>query len=194
MGNETAWSTVVNATAAPVAISVSSYVYDGTGSGAGPDGNFPDAGTAELTDGQLPASQAFQDAAWVGYQDVAPDDGTSHPQVTFDFGSSHYVESIDVTYLHSTSQAGGSITAPELVRVSISGDNETYSAPVVFSSEFDSSGGDQVRVATLDVTGLPEARYYRLDFRNTSQWAFLAEVTFWTAPPPPPPGTLIIVR
>ncbi len=194
LGNETAWSTVVNATAAPVAISVSSYVYDGTGSGAGPDGNFPDAGTAELTDGQLPASQAFQDAAWVGYQDVAPDDGTSHPQVTFDFGSSHYVESIDVTYLHSTSQAGGSITAPELVRVSISGDNATYSAPVVFSSEFDSSGGDQVRVATLDVTGLPEARYYRLDFRNTSQWAFLAEVTFWTAPPPPPPGTLIIVR
>jgi len=194
MGNETAWSAVVNATAAPVKVPVASYVYDGTGSGAGPDGSFPDTGTSELTDGQLPASTAYQDGAWVGYRDDLPDDGTSHPQVTFDFGSIRRVESIEATYLHSTSQTGGNITAPESVLISISSDGVTYSTPVSFSAEFDSSAGDAIRVATLDATGLSSARYYRLDFRNSSQWAFFAEVTFWEATPPSPPGMVIIVK
>jgi len=197
VGNETEWSAVTNATAAPAKIAVASYVYDGTGQGAGPsasNANFLDPGNVELTDGVVPATTAFNQAPWVGCQDDLPDDGTSHPQVTFDLGGDRYVESIDVTYLHSTSQAGGSITAPESVLVSTSSDNVTYSVPVTFSAEFDSSSGDAIRVGTLDVTGLPEARYYRLDFRNTSVWTFLAEVSFWNAPPPSPPGMLILVR
>jgi len=197
MGNETAWSAVVNATAAPVKIPVAFYVYDGTGQGAQPSAfnpNYLDPGNVELTDSVVPATTAADQAPWVGYRDDLPDDVSSQPRVTFDFGRDRRVESIEVTYLHSTSQAGGTITAPESVLVSVSGDGVTYSTPVSFSAEFDSSAGDAIRMATLDVTELPEARYYRLDFRNTSQWAFFAEVTFWTAPPPRPPGTLILVR
>jgi hypothetical protein len=161
---------------APDRIAVSSYVYDGSGQGAGDSSQWPDTGTQELTDSVLPASTAFTDPAWVGYRDDLPDDGTSHPQVTFDLGGQFAVEALRLAYLHSTTQAGGSITAPESVLVSASAEGTWFSTPLSWSN-FDSSPGNEIREALLYLDGL-SGQFFRLDFRNTSQWTFLAEVDF----------------
>ena len=170
-------------------ISVSSYVYDGTGPGSAPHPSFLDTGTSELTNSTLPASTAFADPQWVGYQDGGGS-GTpatsDHPQITFDFGSQQTVGTVEIVYLHSTVQASGTITAPDSVIITVSDDNSTYSAPTTFTAEFDSSPGDAIRVASLDVSALPDAQFYRLEFRQSSQWTFLAEVSFDGAPVPEP--------
>ena len=168
-------------------VTVSSYVYDGTGQGAAPS-NFPDTANTELTNGVLPVSTDFNDPQWVGFRDDPPDDGTSNPQVTFDLGQGYFLGDVEIAYLHSTTQASGTITAPEEVLISVSGDGSVFSTPVSFTG-FDSSAGDQIRFALFDLSGMT-GRYVRLDFRNTSQWTFLAEVSF-TASVPEPSSVLL---
>ena len=188
--------TVVSA-GGPSAITVSSYSYDGTGAGSGPSLSFPDTGITELVNGSLPASPAFGDSQWVGFQD-GTGSGTpatvDHPQITFDLGSFYNLSTIDITYLHSTSQASGTITAPEELLISTSQDNVTYSSPVSFTS-FDHSAGNEIRTASIDVSALSGGRYFRLEFRQSSQWTFLSEVYFFgnndpMNPSPPHGGTV----
>ncbi len=158
---------------------VAGYAYDGAGAGATPSTSpaWPDTGGAELTDGLLPTSPAFTNAAWVGFQDVAPDDGACQPQVTFDLGGTYALSVIQIVYLHSTTQAGGSITAPEDILVSFSTDGATFSAPVSYAAAGEHDAGNAIRTALLDVRG-QTAAHVRLEFRNASQWTFLAECAF----------------
>lgn len=169
-------------------IAGATYVYDGTGQGSqpssSPDPVWPDTGGVELTNGQLPASVAFTDPQWVGFVDDAPDDTTSHPQITFDLQEVYEIEVAQIAYLHSNSQAGGTITAPEEVLVSISDDGSTFGPATSYTAEFDSSAGNEIRFAYLDLTAFDDTRYVRFDFRNTGQWTFLSEITIGTVPTP----------
>ena len=183
-------------TAAAPVIPVSSYVYDGSGPGALPT-SFPDSGGTELTDGLFPASTAYSDSRWVGFRDDPPagPGGISHPQVTFDLGAVHELDHALITYLHSTTQAGGSITAPEEVLLSVSDDGASFSTPVSFAAEFDHSGGNEIRSALLDLSGF-SGQHVRLDFHNSSQWTFLTEVSFTGSPAAaeiPEPATAVLL-
>ena len=175
-------------------VDVSSYAYDGAGQGATPS-SFPDTGTAELTNGVFPGTTAFGDGQWVGFRDDPADDGTAHPQVTFDLGEVLFLSDVEIAYLHSTTQAGGSITAPEEVLVSVSDDGSVFSTPVSLGG-FDHSAGDEIRLALLDLPGL-SGRYARLEFLNSSQWTFLAEVSFTSTAPAateiPEPASVALV-
>lgn len=182
----------------PIPIAVSYYFYDGTGRGSGPSSSFPDAANTELTNGILPASTSFSDPEWVGYQD-GRFSGTpatvDHPQITFDMGSVFSLSTIDVTYLHSTSQADGTkITAPDELLISTSTHNSSYSSPVSFTT-FDNSAGDEIRTTTMDVSALSDARFIRLEFRQSSRWTFLSEVEFFGTSDPmnpsPPHGATV---
>ncbi|HEY3378609.1 MAG TPA: SGNH/GDSL hydrolase family protein [Armatimonadota bacterium] len=156
-----------------------SYAYDGVGKGATP-ANFPDTGGKELTDGAMPATTAFADAAWVGFLADTRDLNDAHPQVTFDFGKRVTPTQLTIVYLHSTTQASGSITAPEEMRVSVSDDGKSFAAPVTYTT-FSSEPGDEIRTATFDLNSAKlSGQYFRLDFRNASQWTFLTEVSFAT--------------
>jgi hypothetical protein len=165
--------------AGPTMIPIVSYAYDGSGAGAIPSTSpaFPDTGGTELINGLFPATTNFNDVQWVGFQDPDPDDGTSHPRITFNLGTIQDLASATISYLHSTTQAGGTITAPDSVLVSFSNDGSLFTTPISFSSQFDSSAGDDIRSATLDLTG-NSGRFVRLDFRNASPWTFLTEVSF----------------
>ncbi len=157
------------------ALTVAAYAYDSSGEGAAPT-SWPDTGGTELINGTLPASTDYQDAQWVGFLDSAPDDLQPQPRIKFDLGAQRNLDLVQIVYLHNTAQAGGTITAPEEVRISASKDGSTWS-PVRVYTPFDSSASTQIRTAHVALTGLV-GRYVRLDFRNTSPWTFLAEVTF----------------
>ena len=60
--------------------------------------------------------------------------------------------------------------------LSVSDDGVTFSTPKEFKP-FDSSPGEEIRTARVSLDSV-EGRYVRLDFRNTSEWTFLAEVVF----------------
>jgi hypothetical protein len=173
---------------APLRAVVNSYQYDGSGAGAIPT-SWTDNGGIELINNVLPASTAYTDAQWVGFADTAPDDLTSHPQVTFQLAEAYDLTKIQIVYLHSTSQASGSITAPEQVLVSFSTNGVDYSTPLSFTSEFNHAAGDQIRTAILNLNS-NRASSVRLDFRNASQWTFLAEVKFDVAQEQLPPLVL----
>jgi hypothetical protein len=66
------------------------------------------------------------------------------------------------------------------VLVSFSTNGVDYSTPLSFTSEFNHAAGDQIRTAILTLNS-NKASSVRLDFRNASQWAFLAEVKFEAA-------------
>ena len=153
-----------------VPLSVSSYAYLGGTLG------FADTGGVELTDGAFAPNTSFNNAQFIGVRDDSPDDGTGQPIVLFDLGSANTVGYLVVSYLHSTTQAGGTITALDGAFVRTSLDGITYSSPIAFlASAFDSSAGDAVRQATLDITDVA-ARYVELDLRNSSQWTFIDEI------------------
>jgi len=164
------------------AITVSSYVYDGISVGTGNDDgtqpsdlftNFLDPGNVELTDGVIPSTVGYNQAPWVAFRDDDKDLGAPHPQVTFDFGSSYDVSSIIITFLHYNT----TITPPEEVRISVSSDNSTWTTPVSFTG-FGGTTPPEIGTTTLDVSALDTARYYRLDFRQSSQWTVIGEVEF----------------
>jgi|GEM_PF-2895319 len=173
-------------------IPVASYVYDGAGgeaAGAQPSTfltNFADTGTAELTDGFVVTTGGFDQAGYVGFRDLNADDGTSQPQVTFDFGSLYDVSTIDVSYR----DVEGTIQEPDAVFISVSSNGVDYSTPVSFGP-FVGTGGSGV-TTTLDVSGLADARYYRLDFRQDVEWLLLSEVAF-DGTAVPEPGSLALL-
>ena len=178
---------------APTApIPVTSYQYDGTGQGSQPSTSpaFPDSGGVELTDGLFPSTTAFGNAQWVGFQDGALNLVGSHPQVTFALDDTYNLDQAAITYLHSTTQAGGSITAPDQLWVSVSDDGLLFSTPVLVAAPFDSSAGDAIRTAIVDMSAF-SGQYVRLDLRNSSQWTFLTEVSF-TGEVVPEPATLAL--
>ena len=176
------WSSVfliagvtADAADATALVPTATYVYDGTGAGAQPSSKpgWPDSSGNELLDGVIPATTGFKDPRWVGFLDLQKSD-ESHPQLTIDLHGSYTLSHLEVVYLHSTSQAGGSITAPEQVQLSFADDGTHFTAGTL-ATPFDHSDGDAIRTAHLDIGG-GRSRYVRLDFRNNSQWTFLAEV------------------
>jgi len=157
-----------------------SYVYEESGDSTVGGGVNGDASGSELTDGNLVATTSFNDANFVGFHDPAPDNGLGQPKVNFDFGTVTSFESIAIRYLHSTTQAAGTISAPESAFVSFSDDGTTFSTPIQFTTEFDSSAGDAVRTATLDVSG-NSGWFVRVDVKQSGPWTFLDEVSFQAA-------------
>jgi hypothetical protein len=169
---------------------VASYAYDGTGQGATPSVSFADTGGIELTNGLLPQSTAFSDSQWVGFADDPPDDTAAQPRITFRLDDQYALDKMVLTYLHSTTQASGTITAPEEVLVSVSRNGVDFSTPISLMP-FDQSSGDSVRRAVADLTGLA-GDFVRLDFRNTSQWTFFSEVSFTGTVIPEPSSVLLL--
>ncbi len=154
-------------------LTVSSYIYE-TGT---PDPINLDSTGTELTDGVFAPNTSFGNPEFIGSRDNAPDDGVGQPGLRFDLGASYALGTVAIRYLHSTSQAGGTITAPESALISTSMDGITFTTPVSYTAEFSSAAGDAIRTATLSLTGM-SGRYVRVDVRNNGQWTFLDEVSF----------------
>ncbi len=179
----------------PLLINVSSYVYDGVGgeaSGAQPstflaNGNLLDTGMTELIDGHIVLSGGFDQPGYVGFRDQGADDGTSHPQVTFNLGGLYDVHTIAISYR----DVEATIQEPDSVLISVSTDGVNFSTPFVFNS-FIGTGGAVV-TTPIDVTALDYARYVRLDFRQSGEWLLLSEVSFTGILIPEPSAWLLLV-
>lgn len=175
----------------PSLIIVSSYVYDGVGgeaSGAQPSTflpNFSDTGMTELIDGHVVVSGGFDQPGYVGFRDLAPDSGTSHPQVTFDLGGLFDVLELKMFYR----DVEATIQEPDSVLISVSKDGVNFSAPVSFGPFV--SGGLPGTSTTLDVSALTDARFYRLDFRQSQEWVLLSEVQFRGIAVPEPGAAML---
>ena len=163
------WSTV---TTARPQLAVS-YVYEANPPGQPGTDIRGDTGLAELTDGQLPP-----DGATWAYQQNAGFNGIE-PRIRFDLGGLYKVAAIDVT----------AYWWPTNAVVSVSSDNITYSAATNYPL---SATG--YTTATLDVSALGDARYYRITFKGSGSWMFFSEVDFYPPAPTPPSGTLISFR
>lgn len=162
-------------------IAVSSCVYDGVGgeaSGAQPStfaANLLDPGNGDLTDGVVATSGGFDQSGYVGFwdDDTNPgDDGTSHPQITFDLGWLFDVSEIEVFYR----DVEGTIQEPDSALISTSTNGVDFTSPVSLSPFVD--GGLPGTSTILDVSAFADAKFYRLDFRQSDPWVMLSEVQF----------------
>jgi hypothetical protein len=127
-----------------------------------------------LTDGVLPTSTSYGDSDWVVFFDTGTDDGVDQPQVTFDFGESHFFEQAEMTYL--AKDTNPKFYPPDAVWVSVSEDGSTWTTPVEKPGPQDASGFE-VRTAAFALNGM-QGRYLRMDFRNGATWSALGEIAF----------------
>ncbi|HOD82340.1 MAG TPA: PEP-CTERM sorting domain-containing protein [Phycisphaerae bacterium] len=158
------------------------YTYD-IGSLGG--GTYADPGNRKLVDGQFSSNGAttFADNNSVGIQDAGPDDGLAQPQITFDLGSVHMLDSIWVDYL--IRHASG-IWAPDSVLLTFSVDGQTFGSPLTFAdfNDFDPNNNTTyLRRAIIDLDNV-SAQYVRMNFLNDHEWTFLTEVQFVAVPEP----------
>jgi hypothetical protein len=170
-----------------------------------PPGFNGDAEAGLLTDGVVGGnnwlSVPWRYLGWAdpGYvpTDGGVDSGTPQPQLTFDLGATHWVDSVTIHYnvdyppdtLRANLRAPDSMTA----QFSASGPGGPFGGNVVETVFDDSpegdatSGGGQARSLTLNL-GSTAANAMRLDFRTDGEWLFLSEVIFHgTAVPSPNP-------
>ena len=174
----------------PPIVPVASYVY-----GANPESqpqatNWQGGSISDLVDfgGQfleklsdgVVATGGWRDFTHVGFRNDA-DNSAPQPRVTFDFGGLFDVTTVDVF-------SNTDFAALDSVDVSTSTDGATFTAPTTFPLTFEVVPGpnSQLTLATLDVSALPDATHYRLDFQQDSQWAMINEVEFTHAGPTAP--------
>ena len=183
--DDTTWKFTTGQTAA-VPIAVASYAYTGTAGATDqpsnhrpsnhPQGLFLDPGNVKLTDNNLGNPAGWTSGNYVGFKGT----DQSSPQVTFDLGTAHEVQTITV----NSCVFGNPIKS---IKISTSTDGATFSTPVNFTPNW--SGLNAVSTS-LEVPDWGTARYYRLDFSSPGEWLFLGEVTFGAVPTPSHGDTL----
>ena len=152
------------------------YRMGGADVGWGYDPNapvsYPDDG-GELTDGVLPESASYGDAAWTALHKNTPAQlERGYGYVRFDLGAVCDLEELKLTSMKQTS-AG--ITCPYIVDVYVSNDGVNYeqAGTLDISAELDGLADDSIHVLAVALD--TSAQY--VEMRLTSYgWAFMGEV------------------
>jgi hypothetical protein len=150
-------------TAAPIAVSSSVYNPQPLGNGGTV---LTDSSNLKLTDGTLGDTAGYTGGTYVGWKSQSPD------EITFDLGAVVDVGTVDVF-----AEGGFSGALPDSVTVSVSSNNVDYSTAVPVTMTFAVDSGKR-SLATLDVSTLADARYYRLTFVSSDQWMMIGEIAF----------------
>lgn len=177
-------------------ITVSSYSY----AAISPPDFFDDNGyqsgnlaptPTELTNGVL-GTFSYSDPAWVGFEDINPDNGTPQPEIVFDLGANYTLNSVSIHY-YSDESPSVQIYAPDSVNMTFSFNN-SFGSPTLTNSAFNNAAG--VFTNTFSLAG-ESGRYVRMSFLNDGHWTFLSEVTFdgdlIVPPPAPEPSSFLLL-
>jgi hypothetical protein len=153
----------------------------------------PSAGAGLLTDGTIGGNNWIS-SGYLGWSDpgyiaTPPDSGTDsgvpQPQLTFDLGRKHFVDSITLHYMvdYPAGTLRANLHAPDSMTVmfSASGPTGPFGGNLVEAAFDDGpeenaiAGWGQARTLTMDL-GNTAANALRLDFRTDAEWLFLSEV------------------
>ena len=173
-------------------VAVSGYVY-ATNAESQPQattfvgGALSDVGNVKLTDGVL-ATGSWDDGTNVGFRNNS-DNGNPQPRVTFDLGVIHTVSTVDIWTVIAFN-AGN-----ESASISSSVDGVTFSSPVIVDPIIWTGGFANVslRRGSIDVSSLPDGRFYRIDIFDPAEWVMINEIQFdGTAAVPEPSAAILL--
>lgn len=174
-------------------VAVSGYVY-ATNAESQPQpttfvgGALSDVGNVKLTDGVLGTGN-WQDGKNVGFRNLGGDNGNPQPRVTFDLGVLHTVSTVDI-WTESSFNARN-----ESASISSSVDGVTFSAPVTLDPIIwtDGFANTFLERGSIDVSTLPDGRFYRIDIFDSAEWVMINEIQFdGTAAVPEPSAAILL--
>ena len=174
-------------------VAVSGYVY-ATNAESQPQpttfvgGALSDVGNVKLTDGVLGTGN-WQDGKNVGFRNLGGDSGNPQPRVTFDLGVLHTVSTVDI-WTESSFNARN-----ESASISSSVDGVTFSSPVTVDPIIWTGGfaNANLQRGSIDVSTLPDGRFYRIDIFDPAEWVMINEIQFdGTAAVPEPSAAILL--
>lgn len=174
-------------------VAVSGYVYATTAESQPQPTSFQggaisDVGNVKLTDGVL-ATGSWNDGKNVGFRNSGGDSGNPQPRVTFDLGVLHAVSTVDIWTVIAFN-AGN-----ESASISSSVDGVTFSSPVTVDPIIWTGGFANANLerGSIDVSSLPDGRFYRVDIFDPAEWVMINEIQFdGTAVVPEPSAAILL--
>ena len=151
-------------------------------------GVLSDVGNVKLTDGVLGTGN-WQDGKNVGFRNIGGDSGNPQPRVTFDLGLLHTVSTVDIWTVIAFN-AGN-----ESASISSSVDGVTFSSPVTVDPIIWTGGFANANLerGSIDVSSLPDGRFYRVDIFDPAEWVMINEIQFdGTAVVPEPSAAILL--
>ena len=170
---------------------VSGYVYATTAESQPQPTTFvggvlSDVGNVKLTDGVL-ATGSWDDGKHVGFRNNS-DNGNPQPRVTFDLGVIHTVSTVDIWTVIAFN-AGN-----ESASISSSVDGVTFSSPVTVDPIIWNGGfaNANLQRGSIDVSTLPDGRFYRIDVFDPAEWVMINEIEFDGTAVPEPSAAILL--
>jgi hypothetical protein len=170
---------------------VSGYVYATTAESQPQPTTFvggvlSDVGNVKLTDGVL-ATGSWDDGKHVGFRNNS-DNGNPQPRVTFDLGVIHTVSTVDIWTVIAFN-AGN-----ESASISSSVDGVTFSSPVTVDPIIWTGGFANANLerGSIDVSTLPDGRFYRIDVFDPAEWVMINEIEFDGIAVPEPSAAILL--
>lgn len=170
---------------------VSGYVYATTAESQPQSTNFvggalSDVGNVKLSDGVL-ATGSWDDGKHVGFRNNS-DNGNPQPRVTFDLGVIHTVSTVDIWTVIAFN-AGN-----ESASISSSVDGVTFSSPVTVDPIIWNGGfaNANLQRGSIDVSTLPDGRFYRIDVFDPAEWVMINEIQFDGTAVPEPSAAILL--
>lgn len=170
-------------------VAVSGYVY-ATNAESQPSSQeiISDVGNVKLTDGVL-ATGSWNDGKNVGFRNSGGDSGNPQPRVTFDLGVLHTVSTVDIWTVIAFNAEN------ESASISSSVDGVTFSSPVTVDPIIWTGGfaNANLQRGSIDVSTLPNGRFYRVDVFDPAEWVMINEIQFdGTAVVPEPSAAILL--
>ena len=170
---------------------VSGYVYATSAESQPQSTNFvggalSDVGNVKLSDGVL-ATGSWDDGKHVGFRNNS-DNGNPQPRVTFDLGVIHTVSTVDIWTVIAFN-AGN-----ESASISSSVDGVTFSSPVTVDPIIWNGGfaNANLQRGSIDVSTLPDGRFYRIDIFDPAEWVMINEIQFDGTAVPEPSAAILL--
>ena len=173
-------------------VAVSGYVYATNAESQPQSTNFvggvlSDVGNVKLTDGVL-ATGSWNDGTHVGFRNNV-DNGNPQPRVTFDLGVIHSVSTVDIWTVIAFNAGNESAV------ISSSVDGVTFSSPVTVDPIIWTGGfaNANLQQGSIDVSSLPDGRFYRIDIFDPAEWVMINEIQFDGTVAVPEPSASILL-
>ena len=170
---------------------VSGYVYATSAESQPQSTNFvggalSDVGNVKLSDGVL-ATGSWDDGKHVGFRNNS-DNGNPQPRVPFDLGVIHTVSTVDIWTVIAFN-AGN-----ESASISSSVDGVTFSSPVTVDPIIWNGGfaNANLQRGSIDVSTLPDGRFYRIDIFDPAEWVMINEIQFDGTAVPEPSAAILL--
>ena len=146
-----------------------------------------DVGNVKLTDGVL-ATGSWNDGTNVGFRNNV-DNGNPQPRVTFDLGVIHTVSTVDIWTVIAFNAGNESAV------ISSSVDGVTFSSPVTVDPIIWTGGfaNANLQRGSIDVSSLPDGRFYRIDIFDPAEWVMINEIQFDGTVAVPEPSAAILL-